>query len=143
MKAITLWQPWATFMALGLKKIETRSWDTRYRGPLAIHAAASMNKVCKEFAECPYFKDMLVRRGFASWRDLPLGAVVATVELVTTRHAEDLNHGLSRAEFYLGDFSKGRFGWVTDHLVKLATPVPAVGRQGFWEWSPTDERPPD
>lgn len=39
MKAITLWQPWATLAALGLKH-ETRSWGTDYRGPIAIHAAA-------------------------------------------------------------------------------------------------------
>lgn len=39
MKALTLWQPWATLVALGVKTIETRSWSTSYRGPLAIHAA--------------------------------------------------------------------------------------------------------
>lgn len=38
-KAITLWQPWASLVAVGAKKIETRSWATAYRGPLAIHAA--------------------------------------------------------------------------------------------------------
>ncbi len=40
MKAITLWQPWASLVAIGAKTIETRSWATSYRGPLAIHAAA-------------------------------------------------------------------------------------------------------
>ena len=39
MKAISLWQPYAALIALGFKKIETRSWPTTYRGPLAIHAA--------------------------------------------------------------------------------------------------------
>jgi len=39
MKAITLWQPWASLVALGVKTIETRSWATSYRGPIAIHAA--------------------------------------------------------------------------------------------------------
>lgn len=40
MKAISLWQPWASLVALGVKTIETRSWSTKYRGPLTIHAAA-------------------------------------------------------------------------------------------------------
>lgn len=40
MKALTLHQPWATLVALGVKTIETRSWSTRYRGRLLIHAAA-------------------------------------------------------------------------------------------------------
>lgn len=39
MKAITLWQPWATLIRAGAKTIETRSWATSHRGPLAIHAA--------------------------------------------------------------------------------------------------------
>ena len=38
-RILTLWEPWATLMAIGAKRIETRSWATRYRGPLAIHAA--------------------------------------------------------------------------------------------------------
>lgn len=41
MKALTLHQPWASLVALGVKTIETRSWATRYRGPLAIHAGAT------------------------------------------------------------------------------------------------------
>lgn len=41
MKAITLMQPWATLVAIGAKRLETRSWSTNYRGPLAIHAGAN------------------------------------------------------------------------------------------------------
>ena len=39
MKAISLWQPWASAIAIGEKTIETRSWWTPHRGALAIHAA--------------------------------------------------------------------------------------------------------
>ena len=39
MRAISLWQPWASVVALGSKRIETRHWSTGHRGPLAIHAA--------------------------------------------------------------------------------------------------------
>lgn len=42
MKVLTLHQPWASLVALGVKSIETRSWPTQYRGPLAIHAAAKV-----------------------------------------------------------------------------------------------------
>lgn len=40
MKALTVRQPWASLIAAGVKTIETRSWSTKYRGPLAIHAGA-------------------------------------------------------------------------------------------------------
>lgn len=39
MKALTLHQPWSSLVAIGVKTVETRSWGTTYRGPLAIHAA--------------------------------------------------------------------------------------------------------
>ena len=38
-KALTLWQPWASLIAWGEKQYETRSWSTEYRGLLAIHAS--------------------------------------------------------------------------------------------------------
>lgn len=36
---ISLWQPWASALAIRSKRNETRSWATSYRGPIAIHAA--------------------------------------------------------------------------------------------------------
>ncbi len=45
MKALTLWQPWASAVAVGAKRIETRSWSTEYRGPLAIHAAQTLRGI--------------------------------------------------------------------------------------------------
>jgi hypothetical protein len=39
-KALTLTEPYASLVARGVKRIETRSWSTSYRGPIAIHAAA-------------------------------------------------------------------------------------------------------
>jgi hypothetical protein len=38
-KCISLWQPWASLVAVGAKRIETRGWATAYRGRLGIHAA--------------------------------------------------------------------------------------------------------
>jgi len=38
-KGLTLWQPWATLVATGDKRIETRSWGTSFRGMVLIHAA--------------------------------------------------------------------------------------------------------
>jgi len=38
MKALSYWQPWASLMAFEEKKVETRGWSTRHRGPTAIAA---------------------------------------------------------------------------------------------------------
>lgn len=50
MKAITLTQPWASLVACGAKKIETRSWRTHHRGWIAIHAAKGWTGEDREFA---------------------------------------------------------------------------------------------
>jgi len=38
-KAISVWEPWASWMRAGLKRNETRDWPMSYRGPLLIYAA--------------------------------------------------------------------------------------------------------
>ena len=48
MKALTMTQPWATLVALGENTIETRSWSTSYRGPLAIHSARAAQRLVPE-----------------------------------------------------------------------------------------------
>ncbi|MBV9748334.1 MAG: ASCH domain-containing protein, partial [Acetobacteraceae bacterium] len=40
-KALTLWQPWASLLVWGDKRLETRSWRTQERGLVLIHAGAA------------------------------------------------------------------------------------------------------
>lgn len=49
MKVLTLHQPWASLVAHGVKSIETRSWSTKHRGPLAIHAAVKRPSQAQRF----------------------------------------------------------------------------------------------
>lgn len=44
MKVITIKQPFATLIAEGLKKYEFRTWKTKYRGDILIHAGKSIDK---------------------------------------------------------------------------------------------------
>ncbi|PYT71662.1 MAG: hypothetical protein DMG39_12435 [Acidobacteria bacterium] len=43
MKALTIRQPWAELILRGRKPFELRTWRTKYRGPLVIHAAAKVD----------------------------------------------------------------------------------------------------
>lgn len=82
-RAITLTQPWATLVAIGAKRIETRSWSTSHRGPLAIHAAKHWTTDERVMCRVQPFKDVLVQGGVKVIPDdLPLGAIVATARLV-------------------------------------------------------------
>ncbi len=46
--ALSLRQPWAWLVVNGYKNIENRSWPTRHRGPLLIHASATMTDLQPE-----------------------------------------------------------------------------------------------
>lgn len=86
MKALTLTQPWASLVGCGVKRIETRSWSTNYRGELAIHAAVGLPAAAKRLCDTPVFANPLGKA--MGWpaerlsRRLPLGAIVATCDLV-------------------------------------------------------------
>jgi len=133
MRALTLTQPWASAVAVGIKRVETRSWATAYRGPLAIHAAKTMPKAAKEF----YQEQWSLGRRLPS--PLPLSAVVAVAELVGIETTEDAAPFLSRTELEFGNYGPLRFAWFLENVEALETPVPARGALGLWEWERTNE----
>src|SRR5579859_1109893 len=103
MKALTVMQPWATLVALGAKRIETRSWNTHYRGPLAIHAARNFPAWAREFlGEAPF--ESVLRPFFRSFTALPVGCVVATARLVNVLPVEAVDK-LGEQERAFGDYS--------------------------------------
>lgn len=138
-KCLSLWQPYASLIALGAKRIETRSWATSYRGPLAIQAA----KTNEGFEYCGVFRSKtefvfhepfrsVLRPHFATLGDLPRGAIVAVVELVDCKPSEELVSDLTAQERAFGDYSLNRFGWVLDNILALPAPVPQRGAQGLF-----------
>lgn len=132
--ALSLTQPWASAMALGLKRIETRSWSTSLRGPVAIHASKGFPVAAKEFALCeafPYFEHG------PDW--FPRGAIVAVGILVDVSPAERVRGHLVDREIFFGDYSDGRFAWHFENIRALPVPVPATGRLGIWTM-PADVR---
>jgi hypothetical protein len=134
MKALTLTQPWATLVARGAKQIETRSWRTFYRGPLAIHAA-------KKLAELPSwqirrFRSVLEAYGIRGFMELPLGVIVATCMLVDcVRITPDNVPPFGGPEFDFGDYTVGRWAWHLSDVKALAEPILAKGALGLWEWT--------
>ncbi len=87
MKLITLWQPWASAMSLSMKRIETRSWGTDYRGPLAIHAALTWGRSCKEALQIDDIWEPL-RRAFGIEFCWPSGRAVELAEALDIRRRD-------------------------------------------------------
>jgi hypothetical protein len=148
MKVISIPQPWATLIVMGKKKIETRSWNTKYRGHLMIHASAS-KKAAQQFCEVPGTEPFI--NFIRHWTDLPFGAIIGQVNLIDTFPIRD-NHsnlqGISpvgggfweftERETAFGDYSPGRYGWLLSNPVQFGKPVPVRGKLRLWEYDLID-----
>lgn len=136
MKAITIWQPYATLLARKIKRYETRSWQTGYRGAIAIHAAKKSIKAVEADIGRSQINTMQGQL-FEALEDLPLGAVIAVGQLIAC-HAIDRHFmaKLTETERRLGNFEPGRYAWEFEDIVMLDEPEPAAGKQGLWEWEP-------
>ena len=141
MKAISLWQPWASLIAVGAKQYETRSWKTDYRGPLLICASLKgigKGKDRRELLDTlhgPRFQCALLSFGETpgkiNWR-LPFGQAIAIVDLTACTSTCDYQIDWIGCEATFGDFSPGRYAWKLEN-VRAIEPFPVKGRQGLFE----------
>lgn len=156
LRAMTLWQPWASFMVarrrhlpsmvqLAVKTVETRSWPTSHRGPLLVHSARrepawvrelfldskDLRQLLQEYL-CPLYQDQNVVR---CYDQLPRGAVLGVVQLQSCHRMADMAGDLicrDTLELMLGNWHPDRFAWVTAHMNRLQRPVACRGGQRLW-----------
>lgn len=147
MKAITILEPWASLIACGAKKIETRIWETSYRGKIAIHAAKSTK--CLEMADKDSFRYALKSNaGIMKDQQTGLlfspGYVIAVADLVDcAQFAHSLipgrntillkNQEVGKSEIEFGDCTPGRWGWILKNVQRIE-PIPARGQQRIWDF---------
>lgn len=133
MKALPLWQPWASLIAIGAKRIETRHWPAPPRligERIAIHATKRTTELwlCEEHPFSEYDLDH---------ETLPLGAIVATS--VIDRCTEMSELGIAELEdtmpheYAFGLYEIGRFAWILRDVERLEAPVPFRGSQGIFD----------
>ncbi|HBK22881.1 MAG TPA: hypothetical protein DDZ60_10375 [Planktothrix sp. UBA10369] len=131
-KVITLWQPYATLIATGIKHYETRSWPTNYRGTLLIHAAKRPMKV-EQMATLDRLKNNpLITRAKISQNldDYPLGVILCKSELTDCIPAK---HPPNIIEKAVGDWHPIYWAWRLTDITPI-TPIPIGGKQGFWDY---------
>lgn len=144
MKAITIWQPWASLMALGFKEIETRSWkapSSIINNKVAIHAAKKIIPL-QDFLNSLEGLDtnqknniiQTIIQEYGAYEKMPTGAIVATGILSDVQPAEVLRKKILPLERACGDYSDNRFGWIFKGTFKLEKPMPAKGMQRLWNW---------
>ena len=146
MKAITLWEPWASLMAIGAKVNETRGVRTSHRGDICIHAA----KADRGVPDSIYHRvlDLLTdpkNRPIPTAKDM--GCILAVVELwdVQPSHKFLINpknnsgfFNLTEDEYAFGNYSIGCWIYRTRNLRRLKNPVPCRGAQSIGWTVPPD-----
>jgi hypothetical protein len=126
-KAISIAQPYAHLIARGEKRIETRTWQTPYRGYLAIHASKSR----QYDAQLPSLQKLGIGLGL-SLDELPRGAVIAVAKLVAVVATARLAVEVSAADKAAGDYTAGRWGFVLEDVHALADPIAVRGLLNIW-----------
>lgn len=141
MKAISLWQPWATLWCLeGEKRFETRHWYTSHRGPLLVHAAQKRDGEVKEFLQASGVIAALGRHGLKI-ENLAYGCIIGEVTLIGCCKTERVPQNfLSEIEVSFGNWDEGRYAWErASHPTLFPNPMTTKGRQGFFNvegWDP-------
>ncbi|MFN0195762.1 MAG: hypothetical protein ACKVT0_03400 [Planctomycetaceae bacterium] len=131
MHALTISQPSASLIASGEMWVDNRTWETSYRGILAIHAGSGTQYLDRqELREMNY----------------PTGVVVAIARLTDCVRLIDLmlwqssGHASKRigprtvCELLAHKHTEGPFLWVLSNVIALPSPIAVKGQTKLWEW---------
>lgn len=130
LKAMTLYEPWASLMAIGAKVNETRPSRTNHRGDICIHAALKTVDGIK-----PEVLYAFRNRGEQmTWQ---FGCIVAVVDLWDVQPSESFGikgHAgglieLTDEEYAFGNYTRGRWIYRTRNLRRLKIPIMCKGFQ--------------
>jgi hypothetical protein len=155
MKAISLWQPWASLCVIGAKHFETRHWATPHRGPILIHAAKKWNTQLRCTVKDEPFATALKGHvgnfspGSYVYTSIPLGMIVGVCDIVQMYEATGTPtiqpsvwwaggphkdpFVLGPTEMAFGDFHKGRWAWRLENPRRFPQPIPYRGRQQLFD----------
>ena len=153
MKAITIWQPWASLIIIGAKPYEFRGWkppESIIGTRIANHAGARPVRKSEvadligqlldpeRFGTPCLVKDIalpFLERVYDDPTSLPLSHVLGTAVVGVPKNGE-----VCASEFGIGAGNdsdrEGTFnwGWPLTDIEPLIPPSPARGAQGFWNW---------
>lgn len=144
MKVLSVQNPYAFLLLCGAKRWETRPRPTKHRGPLAIASSASINREARDAFRQPSVRAELAAAGVDPDRAiklLPLGVILGVVEVVDCLSIDEMAQAADgtvnacrqswrgvepgRNEWFLGDYGKGRYAYLTRSPRMLTRPIDA------------------
>ncbi len=124
MKVLSLRQPWADLIVDGRKKVETRKWNTSYRGWFWVHASKSVDwNACKKLGVTPSATMAVIGKAF-----------LESVKKYETEKEWNADKGRHLALVLGGMPKKPMYGFIISRAERIPA-VPAKGMLGFWEWN--------
>lgn len=125
MKVLTIRQPWATLIMQKDKRFEFRSWQTKYRGDLLIHAGKGIDK------------EAMKRLAKYIHKDLPTGKILGKVTLVDcVKITPEFKQKLLKEnkDIYTDSSFKENYGWQMEEVQVFDEPIEAKGKLSLWEY---------
>lgn len=145
MKTLSIKQPWASLIAHGIKDIENRTWKTKFRGRIFIHASAKAagnlpNVLSNEqarFIVCNV--DIMPQQV----KDMPFSAIIGEVDIIDCV----INHHsiwADKTDLYKANSKeypdKIIYNWVLANPVLYDKPILNVkGSLSLWDWKGCDQ----
>lgn len=145
MKSITIKQPWASLICQGIKDIENRTWATKFRGRVLVHAGMAKTndswpykEPIREYLETlgryAGFSFCEMRKGIVKSCPMEFGAIIGSVEIVDCV----INHPsiwAEKTDEQAVDWdAKPTYNWVLANPIRFPEPIPIKGRLGFWDY---------
>ncbi|MDX8563456.1 ASCH domain-containing protein [Elizabethkingia sp. HX WHF] len=143
MKALSIKQPWASLITLGIKPIENRTWRTNFRGRIYVHSSMNLPKDHWGLLSPEQYKQAMDSLIDGKLREeLHLGAIIGEVDIVDCV----INHPSIWAEksegtfigktFYHKEGTKPIWNWVLANPVMYDEPILNVkGKLSLWDFN--------
>ena len=120
MKCLSLRQPYAELVAAGRKTIETRKWNTNFRGKFLIHSSKTIDNETSTSLNIDCSR-------------LTKGAIIGVACLYDVKKYTSKEDFLADKVAHLSDnFSNPKYGFLLKDAEKLNKPIPLIGRLGFF-----------
>lgn len=146
MKAITIKQPWAWLIVEGIKDIENRTWPTKFRGRVLIHAGAKadISNSLYVLNEVQY-NEVIKRLSGNCFPKYYNSAIIGSIEIVDcvlnhtsvwAQHEANVRRKID-GEYKLVEVPV--YNWVLANPIKFSQPIPAKGSLSFWNFEMPEE----
>lgn len=148
MKAITIWQPWASLIVAGAKPYEFRGWKpprSLIGQRIAIHAGArqlerpEIHWLLKDMADKCLHAEIarpIIERVLREPDCLPRSHMLCTAILGEPKPGDECAREFGIETGGNDSDREGTFnwGWPLTDIQPLEPPEPMRGAQGFWDW---------